>query len=76
MYEEEVHKEVVALEVTCCFPTGQGLIELQRRVAAIHADIVTQQLLNLSAPKEQKLELLQAVKNNIAESLQTVGASG
>lgn len=59
------------------FPTEQGAIrELQARVAKLHADIVIRQLLELTAPKEQKLELLDAVKSDINESLLHVGAVG
>jgi len=69
--------EVDALQVQSYFPTEQGaILELQRRVATVHADFVTQYLLNLSAPKEQKLELLDAVKSDINESLLHAGAVG
>ena len=65
------------MNVQSYFPTEQGaVLELQKRVAKLHADIVIQQLLNLSAPKEQKLELLQAVKDDISNSLLHVGAVG
>lgn len=65
------------MNVQSYFPTEQGaILELQKRVARLHADVVIQQLLNLSAPKEQKLELLQAVKDDISNSLLHVGAVG
>jgi hypothetical protein len=69
--------EVDALKVQSYFPTEQGaILELQKRVARLHADLVVQRLLELSAPKEQKLELLDAVKNDINESLLHVGTVG
>lgn len=65
------------MNVRSYFPTEQGaILELQRRVAKLHADLVVQQLLNLSAPKEQKLALLDAVKNDINDSLLHVGTAG
>ena len=64
------------MKVQSYFPTEpDAILELRRRVATLHADIVTQQLLNLSAPKEQKLELLDAIKDINASQLH-VGAVG
>jgi len=66
-----------ALIVQSYFPTEPGaILELQRRVAMLHAQMVTQQLLDLSIPKEQKLALLQAVTDDIHESPLHVGAAG
>ncbi|MCL2300665.1 MAG: hypothetical protein FWC27_11040 [Firmicutes bacterium] len=65
------------LMVQSYFPTEPGaILELQRRVAMLHAQAVTQQLLDLPVPKKQKLELLQAVTDDINESLLHVGAVG
>jgi len=64
------------MTVQSYFPTEpEAIRELQRRVAMVHAEIVTQQLLDLSAPKEQKLKLLDAVKDINASSVH-VGADG
>ena len=64
------------MTVQSYFPTKpEAIRELQRRVAMVHAEIVTQQLLDLSAPKEQKLKLLNAVKDINASSVH-VGAAG
>lgn len=65
------------MTVRCHYPTEQGgILELQRRVAELYADIVVQQILGLSIPKEQKLKLLDAVKDDIKDSLLHVGAAG
>ena len=65
------------MNVQSYFPTEQGaILELQKRVARLHADLVVQHLLELTAPKEQKLALLDAVKSDINESLLHVGAVG
>ena len=41
--------------------TEEGREELSRRVALVHADAVNRRLKELTCPKKQKLELLDAV---------------
>ncbi len=44
------------------YPKDQeGWDELSRRVASVHADVVSQKIKNLPIPKEQKLKLFDAV---------------
>ena len=64
------------MTVKSYFPTKpEAVRELQARVAKLHAEIVARQLLDLSAPKEQKLKLLDAVKDINASSVH-VGTAG
>ena len=41
--------------------TEEGNRELERKVAEVHADMVTQYLNKLNCPSQQKLQLLDAV---------------
>lgn len=44
-----------------------AMLELQRRVAEIHARFAAEHIAKLNCPKEQKLELLQAIIEEKAE---------
>lgn len=48
--------------------TTSGKKELSKRVASIHADMVTQKIQTLTCPSKQKTELLEAVINTIKKS--------
>lgn len=43
--------------------TQEGRQELARRAAEVHADAVVRRINKLNCPAEQKIELLQAVRN-------------
>lgn len=45
--------------------TEQGLRELQKRIASVHAEAVEQYLTKLPCPKAQKIELLKAVREDL-----------
>lgn len=45
--------------------TEQGWRELQKRIASVHAEAVEQYLSKLPCPKEQKLALLKAVRDDL-----------
>lgn len=44
--------------------TEQGMNELKNTVATVHAESVKKYIKNLSCPKEQKIELCNAVADN------------
>lgn len=50
--------------------TETGKEELARRVAAVHADYVTEAVCKLSCPLPQKLALLDAVIKSVKQELQ------
>lgn len=45
--------------------TEQGLKELQKRIASVHVEAVEQHLSKLPCPKEQKIALLKAVRDDL-----------
>jgi hypothetical protein len=42
----------------------EGLLDLQKRVAAVHAEAVLKYITKLPCPKEQKLELVSSIQNS------------
>ena len=48
--------------------TKQGIEELERKVASVHVEAVKSYIKQLPCPKEQKLELLKAVQENLKDS--------
>ncbi len=48
--------------------TEQGWLELQKRIASVHAEAVEQYLTKLPCPKEQKLALLKSVHEDLKKS--------
>lgn len=58
-------KEGVFLQVIVHPPkTLEGLRDLQKRVAIIHAEAVLKYLTKLPCPKEQKIELVSSIQNS------------
>lgn len=49
--------------------TEEGKQELARRVASVHADFTIQYIQNLKCPTEQKIQLLDAVINDVKKEL-------
>lgn len=50
------------VEVKFCFPeTEEGMAELARRVARVHAEAVNARIKGLPCPEAQKRQLLEAV---------------
>lgn len=49
--------------------TKEGWQELNKRVAAVHADAVINSVMNLKCPKEQKEQLLKAILKDAKEKL-------
>lgn len=57
---------MVVLNIIMCYPkTEEGQLELQKRIALVHAEAVKQYLSKLPCPKEQKLAVLQAVLDDL-----------
>jgi len=64
------------LTVISYFPSKrEDMIALEKKAAKLHAETVGQYVMSLDMPKEQKLRLIQAVRNIASASLCT-GASG
>ena len=45
--------------------TPEGLRDLQKRVAVVHAEAVLKYITKLPCPKEQKMQLVASVQNSI-----------
>lgn len=45
--------------------TKQGIEELERKVASVHVEAVRSYIKQLPCPKEQKLELLEAIHKDL-----------
>lgn len=45
----------------------EGLRDLQKRAAAIHAEAVLKYIAKLPCPKEQKLELVSSIQNSFKD---------
>ena len=52
--------------------TEQGLRELQKRIALIHAEAVEQYLNKLPCSNQQKISLLKAVKRDLKDTKQSI----
>lgn len=58
-------KEGVNLKVIVHPPRSpEGIRDLQKRVAVIHAEAVLKYLTKLPCPKEQKMELVSSIQNS------------
>ena len=56
------------MKVVSCLPKDPAaVLEFQRRAAELHAAFAADYIAKLSCPKEQKLELLEAIKKRKAE---------
>ena len=42
----------------------EGLLDLQKRVATVHAEAVLKYIAKLPCPKEQKIELVASIQNS------------
>lgn len=42
----------------------EGLLDLQKRVATVHAEAVLKYIAKLPCPKEQKIELVSSIQNS------------
>ena len=51
------------MRVTVYLP--KNMLELERKIAALHAESVYQQVAKLTCPPEQKLEIIQGVQKKI-----------
>ena len=59
-------KEGVILKVIVHPPkTPEGLRDLQRKVAVVHAEAVLKYLIKLPCPKEQKMQLVSSIQNSV-----------
>lgn len=59
-------KEGVILKVIVHPPrTPEGLRDLQKRVAIVHAEAVLKYLTKLPCPKEQKMQLVASIQNSV-----------
>lgn len=59
-------RKMAPINVIVYYPkTEEGLEELSRRVALVHADAVNRRLKELTCPEKQKLELLDAVIDTV-----------
>ncbi len=47
--------------------TPEGLRDLQKKVAIVHADAVLKYLTKLPCPKEQKIELVASIQNSFTD---------
>ena len=57
-----IARKCAPINIVVHYPkTEEGKRELERRVAEVHADMVTQYLNKLNCPSQQKLQLLDAV---------------
>ena len=45
--------------------TPEGLRDLQRKVAVVHAEAVLKYLIKLPCPKEQKMQLVSSIQNSV-----------
>jgi hypothetical protein len=45
----------------------EGLLNLQKMVAVVHAEAVLKYLAKLPCPKEQKLELVSSIQNSLKD---------
>jgi hypothetical protein len=45
----------------------EGLCDLQKRVAAVHAEAVLKYIAKLPCPKEQKMELVASIQNSFKD---------
>lgn len=43
----------------------EGLCELRKRMAAVHAEAILRYIANLPCPKQQKLQLLSSIQKSI-----------
>lgn len=51
------------MKIMVHYPTSEnGLNELKKNVAKVHADAVSSYISNLPCPKEQKLELIDSLR--------------
>ncbi len=51
------------MKIIVYYPTSEnGLNELKKNVAKVHADAVSSYISNLPCPKEQKLELIDSLR--------------
>jgi len=61
-------KEGVILKVIVHPPrTLEGLHDLQKKVATVHAEAVLKYIAKLSCPKEQRIELVCCIQNSFKE---------
>jgi hypothetical protein len=61
-------KEGVILKVIVHPPRSpEGLRDLQKRVAAVHAEAVLKYITKLSCPKEQKMQLVSSIQNSVKD---------
>ena len=51
-----------------CPKTAEGKDDLSRRVASVHADAVNERLKHLNTPSRQKLQLLDAIIEDVKKS--------
>lgn len=60
--EVTVIRKMAPINLIVYYPkTAEGQEELAKRVAEVHANVVTQHIKQLNCPTDQKLELLDAV---------------
>ena len=45
----------------------KGLLELQKRVATVHAEAVLKYITKLPCPKEQKIQLVSSIQNSFKD---------